>query len=281
MVAEIATQTMVNTNIASLKSDYDTDGEGKRWRELGPALAEFISDEGTVVGSIVVEVWLSSLWSAHTRPLFVSASARVLQDTNLEPRVRAIVDWWKRQASISRSAALKFQLAHVCSDMEPKFAVHACALLSKRDRTDYLRYHRTKARYEGPTADTVGSVTMCTSNARLGIKQHFGDVLESCPPAVYCKMHNRNLDGNLPLFATIRAYFEQQITTYANMIRRGTLTFTPTLSCVSLENESLIQEINSLNLFVIHWSNIIAKRMSGPDTVHYVHSCNWYAIFSP
>jgi hypothetical protein len=130
---------------------------------------------------------------------------------------------------------------------------------------------------------------MCKVNASAGIAQHFGNVLEACSPAVYSNWLSDSSDSGMQgkdLFPKIRAYFEMQAKTFADLLRCGTLKFLPKLGCVSLADEGLIHTIAAAEPFFISWSNIsdyidpqafhsIAKRMSGPDTIHYLHSCNW------
>jgi hypothetical protein len=253
-------------------------------------MLEMMQNEDTPSRS-VVEVWLSSLWSRDTLRLFHAAATNLLRGDALEPRVRAIIAWWNKQPRMSRSSAIKYQFEQgrsgCCS-----FIMTACAFTSETDRVDFLRYYRTRALYEDSAS--LGSITMCTANERIGISQHFGNVLEACPPAVYSSYggagsSSRAIDFDLQgkeLFAKIRTHFEMQVTAFADLVRRGTLKFLPKLGCISLEHESVIRAVAATEPYFISWSNIsdymdpqtfhsIAKRMSGPDTVHYMHSCNW------
>jgi hypothetical protein len=72
----------------------------------------------------------------------------------------------------------------------------------------------------------------------------------------------------------------------ARHIRDGTLVFIPRVAEISLANTDLLQELKSLNPFIVSWSNLcdyirisdfhtMAEMISCPRTVHYMHSCNW------
>jgi hypothetical protein len=70
-------------------------------------------------------------------------------------------------------------------------------------------------------------------------------------------------------------------------IRKGTLVFRPKLGLISADNQKLLDELGSIHPCAVSWSNVvdylspkefhtIAKQISGPDTVHFFHTCNWH-----
>jgi hypothetical protein len=100
---------------------------------------------------------------------------------------------------------------------------------------------------------------MRTVNASAGIALHFGNVFEACSPAVYSNWLSDSSDSSMQgkdLFPKIRAYFEMQVKTFANLLRCGTLKFLPKLGCVSLADEGLIHTTAAAEPFSISWSNI-------------------------
>ena len=197
----------------------------------------------------------------------------------LHSKVKAILKFWKKVPRITKQAALDFQLKAVCMERTATHMMNACALESERDRVDYLRYAVTKALYEDEDA-IIGSPIMGKNNDRVGVKQIFESCIEAAPSNVH---DNSSCDS---FMGRITLYFEASIQEFANHVRRGTLTFSPKYGTVSPDNVSLTQEIKKLNPVIIHWSNIVdyipphefhtfAKEVSGSDTVHVVHSCNW------
>lgn len=254
----------------------------------------------TVAARSVVEVWVSSLWSETTYDAFRVALGSVLSvgkggggvvGGSAAPEIKAVLSYWQSLPKISAKTALDFQSQQVFRESDSKYAMHACNLASEEDRVDSIRYNFTKALYEDATT-TVGSVVMNSESKAARVSQHFGSCIEAAPASV----HNHNgisqqgLTQDHPtLFVRLRMYFEKRIATYAAHVRRGSLVFTPKLGNVSLENDALIQEIKAKDPWIISWSNVndylepsvfhtIGKRMSGRNTAHYLHSCNWTSL---
>lgn len=84
----------------------------------------------------------------------------------------------------------------------------------------------------------------------------------------------------------VRGYFCEQISLFASHLCEGSLVFHPRVADLSVHNIALLAEMHALNPYVVSWSNVsdymypadfhsMARRISGPDTVHYLHSCNW------
>lgn len=126
---------------------------------------------------------------------------------------------------------------------------------------------------------------MCSENAAIGVKQHFGDCLEACPSSVH-NTFSPDFDYSLTLLGRTKTYFEKQIELFSSLLRRGILVFTLKVGFVSIANRELIEEVKEHSPYTISWSNIIdyvepiefhtiARQMSGPNTVHTAHSCNW------
>ena len=235
----------------------------------------------------VVEVWMSSLWSVDTQTAFRNALTVVLSTlrTIYPKAVVDILQFWAAAKTISQRTAMEFQLEFVLREADIQIIAKASNLTSEQDRVDFLRYHRTKALYDDSTT-TVGSIVMNCECDAIGIKQLFGSCLEAVPTYVltaYFKPDNRN---DPSLFSRIRCYFERRITKFSQHLRRGTILFTPKLGTVSPDNTVLLDEIKRANPFVISWSNLcdyiepkefhaMARRIAGPDSVHYLHSCQW------
>ena len=252
-------------------------------------MIEMLKDPNTVP-RMVVEVWLSSLWSKSTVRAFKEATKKVLTKTDqnmddaIDSRVLAIIKYWNGLKAMSVKAAIDYQCRAVFEKMEPKFAMESCCLVSETDRVDYLRYFLTKAFYEDETT-TVGSLVMNSEKQAIGVKQLFENCIEAVPCSVHMPM-NRHFKTGLSFMERSKAYFENKMETFGNLIRDGVINFKPKLSTVSLDNETLVKEVHRANPYIISWSNVVdyiepnkfhkvARRMSGPDTVHYMHSCNW------
>jgi hypothetical protein len=241
--------------------------------------------DAQVMARSVVEVWLSSLWSKTTLQAFKKATRRLLDGiTEMEPKVRSIIKFWNDAPKISLKAALDFQIKAIVEEGRTRFALVCCSLESETDRVSFLRYFLTKALYEDHTT-TLGSIVMGRSNESIGVKQLFENCIEAAPSYIHHRFDSRYRTGHSVMERT-KLYFEEKIETYMNHIRNGTLVFTPKLGCVSFENKQLIDEIKEMQPYIISWSNVvdyflpknfhaIAKQMSGPDTVHFLHSCNW------
>jgi hypothetical protein len=235
----------------------------------------------------VVEVWLSSLWSTDTHTAFRTALTVVLSTlrTIYPKSVIDILQFWAAAGAISQHAALEYQLENVLRESDIQAVAKASNFTSDQNRVDFLRYHRTKALYEDSTT-TVGSIVMNCECDAIGIRQHFGNCTEAVPTyalTAYFKPDNRD---DPSFFNRIRCYFEKRIAKFSQHLRRGSLLFTPKLGHISLDNKALLEEIKKANPFVISWSNLcdymepkefhtIAKKVAGPDSVHYLHSCLW------
>ena len=238
-----------------------------------------------VMAQSVVEVWLSSLWSKTTLQAFKKATHHLLHGiTEMDPKVRAIIEFWNDAPKISLKAALDFQIKAIVEQRDTDFAMMCCSLESETDRVSFLRYFFTKALYEDQTT-TLGSIVMGRSNDSIGVKQLFENCMEAAPSSVHYPFHSHYFAGR-SVMERVKLYFEEKTKTYMNHIRNGTLVFTPKLGCVSSENQQLVDEIKEMRPYVISWSNVvdyispksfhaIAKQMSGPETVHILHSCNW------
>lgn len=135
---------------------------------------------------------------------------------------------------------------------------------------------------------------MNTTSEDIGIMQHFGNCLEAVPTYILTTYHNNpekknentNNDDGVSFFNMVRSFFEEKVSQFSHHLRNGTLYFTPKLGVISIDRDDLINEIKRTNPYLVSWSNIcdyidpkefhaIARRISGPDTVHYLHSCNW------
>jgi len=230
----------------------------------------------------VNEVWLSSLWSEETVAKFKKATGALLGQTDLDPKVRRIVKYWNGLKEISREAALDFQFKGLFREMETSFAMQACCLSAVSDRVEYLRYHLTKALYEDHTT-TRGSLVMCVENESIGVKQMFESCIQATPSRVhYTWQKGTGEQSESSLMGRTRDYFDRNMQIYMSRIRSGTLKFTPKLGTVSIPNDKLCECIKEMNPYIISWSNVVdyvepvsfhilAKRMSGSDTAHYLH----------
>ena len=242
----------------------------------------------------VVEVWLSALWSEATYAAF-HAAIRVLlsRGNDLEPPVIAVLRFWDVHAKISRQTALDFQWRKGVIQKDAgcsNFAMTACNFSTPAERVEFLRYYRTKALYDDATT-SVGSVVMCSENASIGVKQHFGNCVEAYPSQHQEGRLGMLLDegGNrraVTFFGRMRVYFEEKIDKFGLNLRRGSLLFTPKLGRISVTNVDLIRELKELKPYVVSWSNIsdylspkdfhiIARQLSCDETIHALHSCNW------
>jgi hypothetical protein len=88
------------------------------------------------------------------------------------------------------------------------------------------------------------------------------------------------------LLNRVRRYFEEKMTAFMQRIRSDTLRFLPSVDYVTIENSDLITNLRAKNAYAVSWSNVcdyispidfhrVARALSGSETVHYVHSCNW------
>jgi len=245
-------------------------------------MMQMINDRSTAVRS-VVEVWVSSFWSHKTFAAFKAAAKGILDRGNLDPSVRNIVEFWNSASKMSCNMAINQQIKGDTSGAGG-YVFKCCKLRNEHDRADYLRYCSHKALYEDNTTK-LGSVVMNLTNESIGVKQNYEDVTEAVPSRVFVKS-DPNFRGDLRLLERMRDYFETQVSCFMRLVRSGTLDFKPTLGLISIDNKYLIQQIQAIQPRVIHWSNVIdyinprdfhtvSKAISGPQTVHYAHSCNW------
>lgn len=249
-------------------------------------MLEMMKDDAVATRN-VIEVWLSSLWSKATLSAFKRASRKVLDFSEegcdiLAPEVRAIVKYWNGLKAISSKAAILFQFR--AADGSSSFAMSACCLQEEFDRVRYTRYFLTKALYEDSTT-VVGSIVMNSENERLRVIQMFQDCFETAPAGVHLPHSVTYQDGS-GFFERTTNYFEKQMAQLITCVRKKVVLFRPRLGFFSKANTALIEEVKSLNPYLISWGNVIdyihpiefheaAKEMSGPETVHYIHSCNW------
>jgi len=247
-------------------------------------MIQMMKDESVEARS-VVEVWLSSLWTEKTFRAFKKATSSLLNQNSSSPtvmnsKVRSIVKFWSKVSRISKQTALDFQLKAVLKETVATPMMNTCALESEADRVDHVRYVLTKALYEDETT-IIGSPVMCKSDDRVGVTQMFESCMEAVP------FNNASVIPTGESFMNrVQRYFEGSMKRFMEHVRNGTLIFTPKLGILSPDNEDIIQEIKQFNPFLVHWSNVpdyirpcdfhkIAKEISGPDTAHVMHSCNW------
>lgn len=247
-------------------------------------MIEMMRDVGVTARS-VVEVWLSSLWSEITFQAFKRATRRLLeQKDTMNVEVRPIIEFWSTIPKLDKKTVLGLQMKAMIEEGDTRFAMQCCALESESDRVTYLRYHLTKALYEDETT-TVGSIVMGQSNEAIGVKQLYASCMEAVPTYIHQKCSG-NFHADTSFMGRTIKYFEEKMSTYTSHIRGGSLLFTPKLGVVSLQNKALMEEIRALRPYTIHWSNVvdylkpkefhsIAKQVSGPETIHSLHSCNW------
>jgi MYND finger len=232
----------------------------------------------------IVEVWLSSLWTEETYDGFRSAVDIVLKLDTLEKTVRKILVYWKKSERMTRQASIRFHLLAAVRQRPVEFCTSACNLESERDRTDYLRYHFTKAFYEDELT-VVGSSVMSREDATIGIKQLGANAFEAVPASIHLR-NRQGFDPRLFLIERSRDYFESNVKQYMKLVQKGVIVFTPRLGKISLQNASLLAELAHLDPYVVSWSNVvdylhprefhsIARLLSGKDTMHFFHSVNW------
>lgn len=204
--------------------------------------------------------------------------------TELDSKVRAVIKFWNDAPKISLKAALDFQIKAIVEKRDTGFTMMCCSLESETDQVSFLWYFFTKALYEDHMT-TLGSIAMGRSNDSIGVKQLFENCMEAAPSSVHYPFDSHYFAG-CSVMECVKLYFEEKIKMYMNHIWNGSLVFTPKLGCVSSENQQLANEIKKMQPYVISWSNVIdyispksfhaiAKQMSGPETVHIIHSCNW------
>lgn len=229
----------------------------------------------------VIEVWLSSLWSEQTYEAFKKAVKELRghsYDFNRE--VKLILKYWDKASRTSKESALRFQLKGALKVPNSTAMMNCCSLKNEADRVDFIRYFITKALYEDGST-TVGSVVMNNEKEQIGVMQLFESCFEAAPYSIH---HTVSSDESF--IGRMKRYFETSMQKFMFHIRNGSLVFTPKLNVLSQQNSSLIQEIKGMDPYLIHWSNVvdylhpkefhtIAKEISGSDTVHIVHSCNW------
>ena len=243
----------------------------------------------------VVEVWVNSMWSKSTLDIFSAAVSKIIIRHNtgrdLHPRVLAILEFWHgictdKTKLVSVREAEAMQRNAVLSRQGVSFAMTAAALVSEEDRVDFLWYFFTKSLYgvAGRHRHMVcGSVVMSTFNPEIGVKQLYANCFEALPWSLWIETRS---DLRQSVVNVARMYFEGQVSMFMEHLRGGTLVFSPKLGEVSIQNLSLLQEIRESNPSTVSWSNVVdymspqefhsvAKTISGPDTVHIAHSCNW------
>lgn len=234
----------------------------------------------------IVEVWLSSLWSAATSKAFSGAVKKVLRETavDLDRKVMKILLFWKNHPRISRAKAERFQIGMALEGTDIRFCTRACGLAKERDRTDYVRYHFTKAIYEDESTN-IGSPVLCTVDESIGIAQICENAFEAVPFHVFSWL-DADIEEDRSLMERVQYYFESQIRQYMTLVQADVIQFVPKLGTLAPENVALLQELAELKPFLVSWSNVIdymppdhfhsmARTISCEDTMHYFHSINW------
>lgn len=227
----------------------------------------------------LVEVWMSTLWTSATLHLFRSSLATVIltSDHTQNDKVMAIFQFWEQSRNIKAEEAKEFWTNH-CRNLNVSVG-KACNLTTAADRVEFMRYSLTGAVYED-CESAHGSIVMCTENKKLGVIQGFDCCIQAAPPSAFYS------SLQMTLMDRAKSFFETQIGKIAKHIRVGTLIFIPRVAEISLANKVLLTELKLLDPFIVSWSNLcdyvgisefhaMAKMISCPDTVHYMHSCNW------
>ena len=260
-------------------------------------MLEMMKDVSTSPRSIV-EVWMSSLWTQAAYNTFQSSVKAILKrstnssdEKGIHEKVKAILKFWGEVPPMPRKEAIAFQLKGTFLGDLLTF-MQCCSLSSEADRVAATRYCLTKALYEDEET-TVGSVLMCHTKEEIGIKQLFSSCTEAVPSfahlsSCYLSGDRKEEHGKASSSFLGRAkdYLEDKMENYMKCVHKGTLIFIPKLGTVSANNNEMIKEVKEMDPFIVSWSNIIdyiepssfhtiAKEISGLNTIHYVHSCNW------
>lgn len=124
----------------------------------------------------VLEVWMSTLWSAETKQLFEASLTTLINfETSSSTvavkqpvEVRRIWEYWLRscRSPLSADQAKRFWMTKHLEHMSVA-CMHACNIVSAEDRAEFMRYELTGALFED-SSTTLGSVVMCTENESLG-----------------------------------------------------------------------------------------------------------------
>jgi hypothetical protein len=240
----------------------------------------------------VVEVWMSSLWSKSTFNAFKDAAKSVLDthsNEELDQSVRRIIIFWTKASKLTAAAAIAQQTEATTSSLDARFSMKCCSLSRQKDRVAYLQYFLTKALYEDDAIKKmVGSIVMCSTNPDIGITQSYADAMEAVPSRVFAHM-DPDFQKGLGLLERARHYLEFNMERFMKLVRSGAVEFRPTLGIISADSTTLANKIRALNPHTVHWSNVIdyikprefhqiAKSISGKETAHFAHSCNWTAL---
>jgi len=261
-------------------------------------MLEMMKDVSTSPRSIVEE-WMSSLWTQATYNTFQSSANVILQraanssdEKGVHEKLKAILNFLGKVPKMPRKEAITFQLKGTTIGDLLTF-MQCCSLSSEVDRVAATRYYLTKALYEDEET-TVGSVVMCHTKEEIGIKQLFSSCTEAVPSfahlsSIFYLSGDRKKEyrkASSSFMGRAKDYLEDKMENYMKCVHKGTLIFIPKLGTVSANNKEMIKEVKEMDPFIVSWSNIIdyiepssihaiAKEISGHNTIHYVHSCNW------
>jgi hypothetical protein len=235
----------------------------------------------------IVEVWMSSVWSEETYSSFREAVHRILKGgevQSLHPQVHRIVEFWGEHPKQTAAEAIAHQKKAAMNSLDSIFCMKCCSISRETDRVAYLRYYLTKALYDD-NSTVIGSVVMSGRNADIGVKNMCEDGMEAIPSRVFMPF-DPDFQQDLGLMDRVHHYLELNMERFMRLVQYGTVSFVPEFGFVSSENRALVQRIKSMKPHLVHWSNVVdymaprefhqvARQISGPETIHSLHSCNW------
>ncbi len=233
----------------------------------------------------ILQVWFSTGWNEETLSKFqltckVLLRAEVIIPSDPSPdspwrKVRALIQHWLDTTLSMKSVQILWS-QHINQSMH--------ALLNLRyeiDRVEYARYLSTGHLFGKDDHDyKYGNVTMFSlPDEYQNMKRHAENFFNTIAVD--------SLKYETSLMVSVTQKLKTGLRTVIDLIQNESLKcmFLPVCICPR-EDRKIFKEIRNMNPKRIDWSNIpdysnldeffwLAKKCSGPDTVHLLHFANW------
>ena len=226
----------------------------------------------------ILQVWFSTGWSKDTLKEFTKACNELVESNELQDKIEAnLIKYWS-----SKDVTLKTALENWFKWKSPEEPFEPCANFKLEvDRVNYARYVITGYIFEEKEENlSHGNRTMFSFPPNVNVTAR-----DDHENFYYTFDVSNNFDieykGSLKLSAD--TYMMKKMDMLRKLVNEKSLKMTFKQGFVSKTNPTLSMKIRSMNPTTIDWSNIpeyffpneiffdMAKKMSGENTIHYLH----------
>ena len=244
------------------------------------------AEEREVSEKTILQVWFSSCWDRETQEQFFSFLDKHVPKINNHLLSKYAPIWKAKKGMTARQAQDAFTKHRRSCDFMP-----INNLLAVDDQIHFANYLFTGALFmdkNRPIDSLCGNVTMFPGSSEDWIKVKFEDFFNTIDMNTLCQQFGPSSRSVIEL---ILKSTESKLKKLRSFVREGKMLCKLNVKQVATDDSKFAKEVRSLDPYFIDWSNIpdyysrldfieLARKCSGPDTLHHFHTMNWvYKVF--